>query len=70
MNINELFERITKIVASPHTTVLEEDKKRAVAILMSIEEYMIKNYMNEHGEYEQGYDCDFGLYASNQLMKC
>lgn len=64
MNIDHLFERITKIIASPHTTVVENDERRAIAVLMAIEEYMNKNYMNEHGEYEQGYDCDFGLFAA------
>ena len=67
MKLEELFDHITKIIASPHITILEEDKKRAVRVLMVIEQYMIDNYMNEHGEYEQGYDCDFGQYAQSFL---
>lgn len=69
MNIDHLFERITKIIASPHSTVVENDEKRAVAVLMAIEDYMNKNYMNEHGEYELGYDCDFGLSAAKFSQK-
>jgi len=39
MTKRELFDIITKIVASPHSAIVEHDKRRAVQILLAFDEY-------------------------------
>jgi hypothetical protein len=38
--MNELFDRITEIIASPHTTITDHDKERAVKILSEIAQHI------------------------------
>jgi hypothetical protein len=38
---DELFEIVTKIIASPHTTITEHDKRRAIQVFLAFDEYMI-----------------------------
>jgi len=39
MTKRELFDIITKIVASPHSAIVEHDKRRAVQIMIAFDEY-------------------------------
>ena len=41
MTYDELYEHITKYVASPHTTIVEHDKRRACLILGSFMEFIL-----------------------------
>jgi hypothetical protein len=41
MTYDELYEHITKYVASPHTTIVEHDKKRALLILGAFMEFIL-----------------------------
>jgi len=41
MTYDELYEHITKYVASPHTTITEHDKKRACLILGAFVEFIL-----------------------------
>jgi hypothetical protein len=41
MTYDELYEHITKYVASPHTTITEHDKKRACLILGAFMEFIL-----------------------------
>lgn len=64
MTTQELFEIITKIIASPHTTILEHDKRRAVQVFLAIDEYLIDALP---GYCEEKYEFDFEQYASKIL---
>ena len=39
--MDELFEIITKIVASPHTVITEQDKRRAIQVFLGFDDYLI-----------------------------
>jgi len=41
MTYDQLYEHITKYVASPHTTITEHDKKRACLILGAFMEFIL-----------------------------
>ena len=41
MTYDQLYEHITKYVASPHTTIVEHDKKRACLILGAFMEFIL-----------------------------
>ena len=41
MTYDELYEHITKYVASPHTTIVEHDKRRACLILGAFMEFIL-----------------------------
>ena len=41
MTYDELYEHITKYVASPHTTIVNNDKRRACLILGSFMEFIL-----------------------------
>ena len=41
MTYDELYEHITKYVASPHTAITEHDKRRACLILGSFMEFIL-----------------------------
>jgi hypothetical protein len=64
MNLDELFDVVTKKIASPHTAIVEHDKRRAILVFLAFDDFLIDNL--------EGYcsdDCqfDFGAYASEQL---
>jgi hypothetical protein len=64
LSIDELFEMVTKAIASPHTTITEHDKHRAVCVFLYLDEYLMDNVP----EYcEEGCEIDFGAYAADQL---
>jgi hypothetical protein len=41
--MDELFEIITKIIASPRTVITEQDKHRAVQVFLAFDDYLIDN---------------------------
>jgi hypothetical protein len=64
MTQQELFDIITKIVASPHTTILEHDKRRAIQVFLAFDDYLIDHLPGYTAD-----DCeiDFGYFAEQQL---
>ena len=66
LSIDELFEMVTKTIASPHTTITEHDKHRAVCVFLYLDEYLMDNVPEYCGDTEFG-EIDFGYYASGVL---
>jgi hypothetical protein len=64
LSIDELFEMVTKKIASPHTTITEHDKRRAVCVFLYFDDYLIDALP---GYCEEGCEIDFGSYAAEQL---
>ena len=62
--MDELFDAITKIIASPHTTILEHDKRRAVQVFLGFDDYLIDALP---GYCEGKFEFDFGDFASKKL---
>ena len=66
LSMTELFEIVTKTIASPHTTILEHDKYRAIRVFIAFEEFLLDNVPEYCGDTELG-EIDFGSYAAEQL---
>lgn len=64
MNKAELFDMITRDVASSHTAITESDKHRAIQIFLAIDDYLIDALP---GYCEEGCEIDFGGYAAGVL---
>ena len=62
----ELFDHITRIIASPHTDITEKDKRRAIHIFLCFDDYLIDALP---GYCEEGCEIDFGGYAAGVLDK-
>ena len=60
MTKDELFEIVTKMIASPHTTITEHDKRRAIQVFLGFDDYLIDALP---GYCEEGCEIDFGAYA-------
>ena len=60
--MKKLFEIITKIVASPHTVITEQDKRRAVQVFLAFDDYLIDMVP---GYCSPDMEIDFGAYAAN-----
>jgi len=63
-NLDELFEIVTKVIASPHTTITEHDKRRAIQVFLGFDDYLIDALP---GYCEEGCEIDFGGYAAGVL---
>ena len=63
-NLDELFEMITKTIASPHTTITEQHKRYAIRVFLGFDDYLIDALP---GYCEEGCEIDFGGYAAEQL---
>jgi hypothetical protein len=61
---DELFDVVTKMIASPHTAITEHDKRRAIQVFLGFDDYLIDALP---GYCEEGCEIDFGAYASQQL---
>ena len=59
--MDELFEIVTKIIASPHTAITERDIRRAVQVFLAFDDYLIDALP---GYCEEGCEIDFGAYAA------
>ncbi len=66
LSIDELFEIVTKVIASPHSTILEHDKHRAIRVFIAFEEFLLDNVPEYCGNTAFG-DVDFGGFAAGQL---
>jgi len=60
----ELFEIVTKVIASPHTAITEHDKRRAIQVFLGFDDYLIDALP---GYCEEGCEIDFGGYAAGIL---
>lgn len=70
MNLNELFEHITKYVANPHSTITEHDKRRAILIFIALEEYILDHEQDQedvNSSWVDSKDLKFGDYAHKKL---
>ena len=65
LSIDELFEIVTKVIASPHTTILEHDKHRAIRVFIAFEEFLLDNVPEYCGDTFG--EIDFGGYAAGVL---
>ena len=65
-NLDELFDHITRIIASPHTAIIEHDKRRAIQVFLCFDDYLLDNVPEYCGGTELG-DIDFGNYAAGVL---
>lgn len=66
LSIDELFEIVTKVIASPHTTITDQHKRKAIRIFLYLDEFMMEN-VPEYCEDTVLGDIDFGYYASGVL---
>jgi hypothetical protein len=66
LSIDELFEIVTKVIASPHTAITEHDKRRAIQVFLGFDDYLIDALP---GYCEEGCEIDFGAYASEILSE-
>lgn len=66
MNLDELFEIVTKMIASPHQTITEHDKRRAIQVFLAFDEYLIDVDVASK-RCDVGDEYDFGSYAAQQL---
>ena len=65
-NLDELFEIVTKVIASPHTAITEHDKRRAIQVFLAFDEYLIDVDVAS-GRCDVGDEYDFGSYAEKIL---
>ena len=66
MTKDELFDVVTKMIAHPHTAIVEHDKRRAIQVFLAFDEYLIDVDVAA-GRCDVGDEYDFGEYASQQL---
>jgi hypothetical protein len=66
MTLDELYDHMTKMIASPHTAIVEHDKRRAIQVLLAFDEYLTdafgEVYWDKDGPFE-----DLCEYANKQL---
>ena len=60
----ELFDLITRIIASSDTAITEKDKRRAIQVFLAFDDYLIDALP---GYCEEGCEIDFGGYAAGVL---
>ena len=66
MTMDQLFEIVTKTIASPHTSITEHDKRRAALIFTYFDEYMIDVDVAA-GRCDVGDELDFSSYATQVI---
>ena len=66
ISIKEFFEMVTKTIAEPHTTITEQDKRKAIRVFLYLDEFMMENVPEYCGDTALG-EIDFGYYASGVL---
>jgi len=64
--MDKLFNKITKIIASPHTAITEHDKRRAIQVFLAFDKYLIDVDVTA-GRCDVGDEYDFGSYAEKIL---
>lgn len=63
--MEDLFELITKVIASPHTTITKNDRRRAIQVFLAVDDFLI----DEVPSYTQS-ECDnidFGAFAAGKI---
>ena len=66
LSIDELFKIVTKIIAEPHSQIVEHDKRRAIQVFLAFDEYLIDVDVAA-GRCDVGDEYDFGSYAEKIL---
>jgi hypothetical protein len=66
ISIKEFFEMVTKTIASPHTTITEQHKRKAIRVFLYLDEFMMENVPEYCSDTEFG-EIDFGYYAGGVL---
>ena len=64
LSMNEFFEIVTKVIASPHTAITAHDKRRAIQVFIGFDDYLIDALP---GYCEEDCEIDFGAYAAGIL---
>jgi hypothetical protein len=67
MTLDELFEMVTKTIAEPHTTITEQDKRKAIRVFLYLDEFMMENVPEYCDDTSELGEIDFGYYAAEQL---
>jgi hypothetical protein len=67
LSIDELFEIVTKVIASPHTAITEHDKRRAIQVFLGFDEYLMDNVPEYCDDTSELCEIDFGSYAAGVL---
>jgi hypothetical protein len=66
LSIDELFEIVTKVIASPHTTITEQDLRKTIRVFIGFDEFMMENVPEYCGGTEFS-KIDFGFSAAGIL---
>jgi hypothetical protein len=64
--MEKLFDIVTKIVASPHTAILDHDRLRAAQIFLAFDDYLIDIIP---GYTDPDREINFGAYAAQIIDK-
>ena len=67
LSMDELFEIVTKVIAEPHSQIVEHDiqhKRKAIRVFLGFDDYLIDALP---GYCEEGCEIDFGGYAAGVL---
>jgi hypothetical protein len=70
MDLDKLFDAVTKMIAEPHSQILEHDKRRSIQVFLAFQEYVLDHWQDDGDENDAWVDMndlDFGTYASQQL---
>ena len=70
MTLDELFDVVTKMIASPHTDITEHDKQRAIQVFLGFQEYVLDHWQDdgdENNAWVNMSDLDFEGYVGKQL---
>ena len=65
--MNEFFEIVTKIIAEPHSQIVEHDKRRAIRVFLYLDEFMMENVPEYCDDTSELGEIDFGFYAAGVL---
>jgi len=65
--MDKLFDAITKIIASPHTSITEHDKRRAIQVFLGFDDYLIDALP---GYCEEGCEIDFAQPNREKADSC
>lgn len=63
MTLDQLYDYITRYVASPHTAIVEHDKRRALLIISAFQEFILDAIDVGHNVHE----IDFSEFVHQQL---
>jgi hypothetical protein len=65
--MKEFFEMVTKTIAEPHTTITEQDKRKAIRVFLYLDEFMMENVPEYCADTSELGEIDFGSYAAGIL---